>query len=69
MTSAQSDDGYEFDCDLCGANWNPPRLGIGSEKPTWRECFDAAKAEGWRAIKITSSTGDIDWEHRCPNCA
>ena len=63
MTSTRAKDGFEFSCDVCGEVWTPPRLGRGSEARDWKECWEIAKENGWRAIK--SGEG---WEHRCSDC-
>lgn len=68
MTSAPVKDGFRFQCDDCGEEWIPPRLGRGSDSPDWHDCWERAKSAGWRAVKVRSKTGKDDWEHRCPSC-
>jgi hypothetical protein len=68
MTSIPIAGGFLFQCDECGAEWKPPRLGRGSAERDWHECWADAKDDGWRAVKVKSKSGKEEWENRCPNC-
>ena len=47
----------EFQCDECGSC-------LDTEKFTFANGLEVAKAQGWRAIKAGP-----DWTHRCEDCA
>ena len=64
MTAEKGSDGHTFICDECGQFLAPPKLGRGSEPRDWKESWQDAKAQGWRAVK--GSRGE--WGHRCSDC-
>lgn len=68
MASIPIDGGYKFECDACGAEWVPPRLGLGSAERSWHECWADAKEDGWRAVRVNPLAGKKEWENRCQDC-
>lgn len=64
MSSSPASYGFEFSCDSCGEVWEPPKLGRGSLRRDFSECWEMAKEDGWRAFK--DSRGE--WQHRCQDC-
>lgn len=64
MTTQEIKGQVAFSCDKCPETYEPPRLGIGSEKREWLEVWEDAKRAGWRARQNGS-----EWEHLCPGCA
>ena len=65
--------GFGFDCDAigCDETWDPPhKFGLGSDHPSFIDCWTTAKSEGWKS----RTTGEFDkngrpeWAHRCPGC-
>jgi hypothetical protein len=64
MTGSLARDGFEFECDVCGEVWSPPRLGRGSAGRDFRESWAMAKNDGWACFKDEKDK----WWHRCPAC-
>jgi len=65
MSSSLARDGFEFECDVCGDAWSPPRLGRGSAGRDFRESWELAKSDGWGCFKNAKTT---QWWYRCPSC-
>jgi hypothetical protein len=65
MSVEKCRDGFIFACDECGETIKPPRS---TGAISFQDCLEIAKEKGWRAIRVHSKTGGIDWEHRCNHC-
>ena len=57
MSHEQYDKTHVFNCDHPGCNKNVQ----GDEEESFHDVWYAAKAKGWRTMKI-----GIDWVHFCP---
>jgi hypothetical protein len=63
MSTDKTIDGFEFSCDVCRSEVWSHR---GSDKPEFMDCWNEAKAEGWRCRAVKGSPKE--WEHKCPSC-
>src|SRR3974390_31040 len=64
MSGSLARDGFELECDVCGAVGSPRSLGRGSAPRNFQESWAMAKNDGWACFKNEKG----QWWHRCPSC-
>lgn len=62
LENPHGDEPWLLSCDRC------PSSKTFDARMLFRDMWDEAVDEGWKAVNVGENEANADWQHRCPAC-